>query len=205
MSVADEVKAAVGPQRAEKVQQRLGMATTAFRRGRYEEARKTLRPLAESAPGSPAIRELYGLTLYRLGRWKQAAKELEAWRGMTGEVEQHPVLADCYRAVGRHTEVEELWNELRTTGAEPTVMAEGRIVAAGSLADQGRLKDGIALLQSAVKPVRKAKDHHVRMAYALADLYERAGEAPRAREMFQRVAASDPDFVDVQQRLRALD
>jgi hypothetical protein len=42
------------------------------------------------------------------------------------------------------------------------------------------------------------------MAYALADLYERAGDVPQARELFSRVAASEPDFVDVQERLHAL-
>jgi hypothetical protein len=42
------------------------------------------------------------------------------------------------------------------------------------------------------------------VTYALADLYERAGDAPRARELFGRVAATDPDFVDVHARLRAL-
>jgi hypothetical protein len=42
------------------------------------------------------------------------------------------------------------------------------------------------------------------MAYALADLYERAGDLPRARELFERVASSEPDFVDVQSRLDAL-
>jgi hypothetical protein len=42
------------------------------------------------------------------------------------------------------------------------------------------------------------------MAYALADLYERAGDVPRARELFARIGASDADFVDVEARLRAL-
>ena len=42
------------------------------------------------------------------------------------------------------------------------------------------------------------------MAYALADLYERAGDLPRARDLFRRVADSEPDFVDVQARIHAL-
>ena len=46
--------------------------------------------------------------------------------------------------------------------------------------------------------------HHLRMSYALADLYERAGDLPKARDLFGRVAATDPDFVDIQARLRAL-
>ena len=42
------------------------------------------------------------------------------------------------------------------------------------------------------------------MAYALADLHERAGDLPRARQLFTVVAAADPDMGDVAARLRAL-
>lgn len=204
-SPREELERAVGAQKAERLQQRLKSASYSFKRGRFEEARKVLRPLAEAAPSATSVRELYGLTLYRLGRWKQAARELEAVRTLTGGVEQHPVLADCYRAVGRHGDVEELWGELRAASPSGALVAEGRIVAAGSLADQGRVDEAIKLLEPAVRPARKAQEHHLRVAYALADLYERAGELPKAREMFQRVAASDPEFVDVQSRLRSLD
>ena len=55
----------------------------AFRRERYEEARKILRPIAEAAPTAVSVRELLGLTLYRLGRWKQAVTELEAFTDLT--------------------------------------------------------------------------------------------------------------------------
>jgi tetratricopeptide (TPR) repeat protein len=200
----DSVRRAVPANRLPRFEARLKEATDAFRRERYEEARRILRPLAEQAPGASAVRELFGLTLYRLGRWAQAKRELEAFRTQTGSVEQHPVLADCCRALGRYAEVEELWEELRAVSPSAELVAEGRIVAAGALADQGRLQDAIAVLEGAAKPAKRPKLHHLRMAYALADLYERAGEAPRARELFGRVAASDPDFVDVQARLRAL-
>jgi hypothetical protein len=42
------------------------------------------------------------------------------------------------------------------------------------------------------------------VAYALADLHERAGDLPRARELFGIVAANDPELGDVEARLRAL-
>ncbi len=200
----DELKGVVAPNRLARFEARLKDATDAFRRERYEDARRTLRPLAEQAPGASSVRELYGLTLYRLGRWAQAARELEAFRTQTGSSEQHPVLADCYRALGRYSEVEELWEELRAASPGAELVAEGRIVAAGALADQGRLDEAIELLAAGPKPTRKAKLHHLRVAYALADLYERAGELPRARELFGLVANADPDFVDVQARLRAL-
>jgi hypothetical protein len=42
------------------------------------------------------------------------------------------------------------------------------------------------------------------MLYVLADVVERAGDIPRARQLFRRVADADPGFVDVQSRIRAL-
>jgi tetratricopeptide (TPR) repeat protein len=200
----DDVRRAVPANRLARFESRLKDASDAFRRERYEDARRMLRPLAEQAPGASSVRELYGLTLYRLGRWAQAARELEAFRTQTGSTEQHPVLADCYRALGRYAEVEELWEELRAASPSAELVAEGRIVAAGALADQGNLEEAIELLAAGAKPTKKARLHHLRMAYALADLYERAGDLPRARELFGLVATNDPDFVDVQARLRAL-
>jgi tetratricopeptide (TPR) repeat protein len=200
----DELRGTVPTNRMARFEQRLEEASDAFRRERYEDARRILRPLAEQAPGASSVRELYGLTLYRLGRWAQARRELEAFRTQTGSTEQHPVLADACRALGRYDEVEELWEELRAASPSAELVAEGRIVAAGALADQGRLEEAIDLLATASKPTKRPKLHHLRIAYALADLYERAGDLPRARELFGLVAANDPDFVDIQARLRAL-
>jgi hypothetical protein len=44
----------------------------------------------------------------------------------------------------------------------------------------------------------------VRQWYVLADLYERAGDVPKAREFFERVKRVDPEAYDVAERLRAL-
>ncbi|HEY3810619.1 MAG TPA: tetratricopeptide repeat protein, partial [Acidimicrobiales bacterium] len=82
--------------------------------------------------------------------------------------------------------------------------AEGRIVAAGCRADQGDLAGAIALLERSARRVSHPQERHVRQWYALADLYERAGDMPKARQFFGRVAAADPDAFDVRQRFRAL-
>jgi Flp pilus assembly protein TadD len=195
---------AVAPARLARVEERVREASKAFRRERYEDARRLLRPLAEQAPTAVSVRELLGLTYYRLGRWKLAVTELEAVEQLTGTTEQHPVLADCYRALGRHARVAELWEDLRAASPSAALVAEGRIVQAGSLADQGRLSDAIAVLEAAKPPGKRPQPHHLRVAYALADLYERAGDLPQARRLFGVVAAADPELGDVEARLRAL-
>jgi len=202
--VSDQLARDVGPSQAPKLAERLADAGKAFSRERYDDARRLLRPMAQKAPGSPAVRELYGLTLYRLGRWRDAVKELEQFRLLTNSTEQHPVLADSYRALGRYAEVDELWRELREASPSAALVAEGRIVMAGSLADQDRLADAIRVMEQGVKFPRRPQDHHLRMWYALADLYERAGDMVRARQLFERVVDVAPDFADAGTRLRSL-
>ncbi|MCU1355338.1 MAG: hypothetical protein JWM89_756 [Acidimicrobiales bacterium] len=199
-----ELSKALGAARGTRANERLRDAAHAFERDRFEEARSLLRPVAISAPGASAVRELLGLTYYRLGRWNDAVKELEAFRTLTQSTEQHPVLADAYRGLGRHREVEELWEDLREASPSGDLVTEGRIVMAGSLADRGRLGDAIALLDKSHRSVKRAQVHHVRQAYALADLYERAGDLSRARELFRWVVAAEPGFADAAERASSL-
>jgi len=203
--VSEDIGAKVPKALAGKVEQSLMEAAKAFERERYKEADRTLKHLADQAPDVPAVRELYGLNLYRLGRWREAAKQLEAFRELTGSVEQHPVLADSYRALGRHKKTGQLWEELRTADAPGELVTEGRIVAAGSLADRGDINGAIRLLEKGPVQVKRPKLHHLRLWYALADLYERAGDTPKARELFKRLIASDPDFADAAERAAGLD
>jgi len=203
--VVTELRAAGTPREVARLELRLADASRAYERDRYTEALSILRELARAVPGVVAVRELYGLTLYRLGRWKEAIRELRAFAELSGSVDQHPVIADSERALGRHDRVAELWAELRSAGAGSDVLAEGRLVMAGSLADRGRIADAIELLApAATREVRKPLERHVRQWYALADLYERSGDVPRARELFRKVVAADPELSDAPERLAAL-
>lgn len=173
-------------------------------RGYERDALRMLRPLRDTHPGAADVRELLGLALYRLGRWAAAAKELEAYVNITGSTEEHPVLMDCARALKRYARVGELWEELRAASPGADVVTEGRIVAAGALADQGRLPEAIHLLERGPTAPRRTGFHHLRLWYALADLQERAGNLPAARSLFRRVSTQDPAFADVAERLAAL-
>ena len=127
-----------------------------------------------------------------------------AFRSLTGSVEQHPVLADAYRALKRYKKVDELWDELRQASPGVELMIEGRIVAAGALADRGQVQAAIALLEKAKLNTKRPRDHHLRLLYALADLYERAGDTPKARDLFRRIAQHDPAFYDAADRAKDL-
>ena len=114
------------------------------------------------------------------------------------------MLADCYRAMKRWGSVDEVWRDIREASPPHEVIAEGRIVVAGALADQGDLKGAIALMQQAQKPPKRVREHHLRQWYVLADLLDRAGDTVGAARWFREVAVHDAEFADVRDRLRAL-
>ena len=171
---------------------------------RFGEGEQILRPLIKKHPRIAEIHELYGLTLYRLGRWGDALERLEYSTQLTGDIDQLPVMADCHRALGHVESVRRLWEELRLAGPEASIMTEGRIVMAGALADIGDIAGGIRLLEKGPIKTRRAQEHHVRLWYALADLYERAGDHQRARRGFERIEQVEPHYADVSNRLESL-
>ncbi|MET0804935.1 MAG: hypothetical protein ABW009_13650, partial [Acidimicrobiales bacterium] len=78
-------------------------------------------------------------------------------------------------------------------------------VAAGTLADKGKIQEAINLLsQGRWRLPRQPREHHLRRAYALADLFERAGDVTLARDLFERIQRADARFGDVNRRLKAL-
>jgi tetratricopeptide (TPR) repeat protein len=114
------------------------------------------------------------------------------------------VLADCYRARREYSKVEELWRALGEASPTAELVEEGRIVYAGALADQGKLREAIRALEAAPKAPRKPKLHHLRRWYALADLYERGGDLKRAKRLFSEIDGLEPGFGDVRLRMSQL-
>ncbi len=188
----------------DRLLRRVGEAGEHFLADRFGEVDDILRPIIKKYPQIPELHELYGLTLYRLGRWSDALERLQHFTDVTGDVDQFPVMADCYRALGEVQSVRKLWDELRVAGPEAEIITEGRIVMAGTLADTGDVAAGIRLLERGPIKTKKPRDHHVRLWYALADLYERAGDHQRARRGFERIQQVEPGYADVADRLSSL-
>lgn len=202
--MVDEVRANSPAARAARHEERLLAASEALGRERYPEARRLAQQVVRELPELSLAHEIIGLASYRLGEWRKAAAALEVAKALEGGVRHNAVLADCYRAMRRYSDVDMLWREVREASPHPELMAEARIVAAGALADQGKLAEAIALMQRVSDDPKKVREYHLRQWYVLADLYDRAGDPIKARRWFRQIAAVDREFVDVTDRLRAL-
>jgi len=190
----------------EKMVVTLTRAAEAYDRHRYDEALRLGRIVADAVPGVGSVRELTGLAAYRAERWAMSRIHLLAHFDLTQNPEHLPLVMDCDRANRRFRAVEKVFATLTQHEPTPDVLAEGRIVMAACWAEQGQLTEAIDLLvrSGATKVLRNPGYRHVRLWYALADLYDRAGDVTSARELFGRVAAADPDAYDARQRFADL-
>lgn len=201
---ADVRKAFIGTAyMREKMVNTLTRAAEAYDRKRYEEALRLGRVVADATPGVAAVRELTGLAAYRAERWSMSKIHLRSYFTITGDPEHLPLVMDADRANHRYRAVEKTFEELQTSEPTAEVLAEGRIVMAATWADQRQFEEAIDLLikAGAAKNLRNPSYRHVRLWYALADVYDRAGDTTAARELFARVVIAEPDAYDAADRV----
>ncbi|MDQ3916618.1 MAG: tetratricopeptide repeat protein [Actinomycetota bacterium] len=200
--VTKELRATARPGKGDLLVKVFADAASAYLEEDYDEAIRLGEQAKHMALRAHAPRELLGLAYYRAGRWQEAARELSAFRRLSGTPEQNAVLGDCYRALGKPERAVELCDEVVPGRVPEDVLYEASIVAAGALADQGRVDEAIARLERLELQPENAEEHHLRAWYALADLLERRGRFTQAREWFEAVAAVDPDATDAPQRAK---
>ena len=203
--VVSEFEKSFGSTGSAKYLRRYEVALQAFEEHRYTEARIILTPLARECSDVGAVRELHALCLYREESWHKAIIEFEAVIEMDStNIFNHAVLADCHRAVGEHDRVDELWTALRAASPNPELLAEGRIVYAGSLAERGHVEDAILVMTKVAAAPKKVREYHMREWYVLANLLDKSGDVVKARKVFEQIAAVDVAFADVAERLSTL-
>jgi tetratricopeptide (TPR) repeat protein len=185
---------------APKVKQALIKAGEAFAADDHASAVDVLLEAKKKAPRSVYVRELLGLAYYRLGRWKEAARELAAYRRMSDRRDRDPEFADCERALGRPEKTLEILSDITAQDVPEHVLAEGLIVAAGALADLGRYHDAVRVLERGPLRPRSVEPHHLRLWYALADSLEAAGRRSDSRAWWDAIYSEDPEFFDVARR-----
>jgi tetratricopeptide (TPR) repeat protein len=154
------------------------------------------------------VREAVGVAAYHAGDYAEAAREIRAFRRMSGEQGYRAVLADCERGLGRPEVALRLVAEALAQSPDAEETVELRLVEAGARRDLGEDAAGRLVLEGALggRPdpaALTAKDPgRLRIASAYADLLADSGDEARAAEWLTAIAAADPeDLVGAVERL----
>ena len=156
------------------------------------------------APRSAAVREAYGLGLYRTGAFGQARTELAAAQRISGTADLSALLADIERALSRPEKALELFEQADRAAMSADAAAELLVVAASAYGDLGRPATGVALIRRHGEWPQQLREHHLRLAYVQGLLAEQAGDTEAALTAFGRVVAADPDYFDAAHHLDEL-
>jgi hypothetical protein len=146
-----------------------------------------------------AVREAVGVAAYHAGDYAEAAREIRAYRRMSGDHGYRAVLADCERALGRPEVSLRLIAEALAETPDPEETTELRLVEAGARRDLGEVAAARLLLENELggRPTPAGLDttdpSQVRIAAAYADLLLAEGEDAAAAEWSAVVAATTPE------------
>ena len=154
---------------------------------------------------SAGIREILALAYYGSGQWREALREMQAYRRMSGRLDENHLIADCYRAMGRPDRaVEEA--ELGLQADLPDeIRAECTVVGASALTDLGRYEDALAFVRRFPTRAAVARPFDLRIWYVAGDILTRLGKPSDAAKEFARVVRHDPGAFDAAERLAELD
>jgi len=189
--IRDEVIRTTSKDRRDALLALIGDAADAFANARYTVARERLLRAKAISSRSETVRELLGLSLYRLGSWEDALRELRAYRRIAGDTTHLAVEMDCLRALGRDNDVPKVWAMLRELGASKAAEVELRVVYGSFLLDQGRPRDAWKVTD----PGRIARDAHendLRQWYVAARAAVALGDMKTADQL--RKAIEDRDL-----------
>jgi hypothetical protein len=190
------------PRNAERVAAHLVAAGTLVDED-PEQALAHARAARDRASRVAAVREAVGVAAYHAGDYAEAAREIRAYRRMSGDRGYRAVLADCERALGRPDVALRLVAEALTDGPEADETTELRLVEAGARSDLGEHAAARLVLEGALggrpDPTRLDVDDpdQVRLAAAYAELLAALGEDGAAAEWSAVVAAATPDDDDI--------
>jgi tetratricopeptide (TPR) repeat protein len=186
------------PRNAEKVAAHL-VAAGSLVDDEPEVALAHARAARDRASRVAAVREAVGVAAYHAGDYTEAAREIRAYRRMSGDQGYRAVLADCERAMGRPDVALRLVAEALAQHPDAEETVELRIVEAGARLDLGE-NDAARLVLEAELGARPdpsmlegADSSRLRIASAYADLLRSQGEEDLATEWLTAVAAADPD------------
>lgn len=201
--MVDDVKATART-KANDVLALLEQAVRDLERERPEPAVRAATNAKALATRSSAVREILGLALYDAGRFREALREFQAYKRITGRLDQNHLMGDCHRALGAPEKAFDLvQDELRAKLPEQ-VRAEAAVVGGAALADMGRFDEALSFLRRFPTRADEARPHDLRIWYVLGDVLSKAGRPREAAQEFRKIVRHDPTAFDVAERLAAL-
>lgn len=199
-----DLKAATGGD-VERVAADYADAGVALEEGDTVRAIELLRSCKHRASRSAAVREALGIALYLEGQFREAGRELSAYRRISGRLDQNHLLADCARANGQLDKAESLVAEMMRADVPADRIAEGLLVIAGARADSGDARAALAALHRVDLSPGDVQPYHLRLWYLAGSLHEELGERQEAESLFNAIQTIDPEFLDAAERAAALE
>ncbi|MDJ0924453.1 MAG: hypothetical protein QNJ77_07825 [Acidimicrobiia bacterium] len=182
----------------------LSAAAEAFSEGQYHVAVRKAEHAKDLSSRDATIREILGLSAYRVGDWQKALQELRTFRRLSGETTHMPVEMDALRALDRPDDVAVVWQEFRKLGGGPAVKKEARVVYASHLIDIGDL-EGASELAGSPKKSADPWPEDLRLWYVAARIAALRGEKEKARRFAEDVVLADPSFPGLDELDRLID
>lgn len=201
---AEEIRTTARSGQGDRALRAFEEAVELLERGQDGAAVKAATQAKSLASRSGAVREVLGIALYRTERFREALRELQAYRRMTGRVDQNHLIADCHRALGAPQKAVEPAMEALRAPISEEARAEAAMVGASALADLGRYTEALGILRSFRTHDQLARPFDLRLWYVTGEILEMAGRPQEAAEEFRRVVRHDPQAFDAAERLARL-
>jgi predicted Zn-dependent protease len=191
--VVDAIARTTPKERVAGALEALGEAVEAFTAGKYHRALEQAKRAKNLASRDSTVREVLGLAAYRVGDWQTALAELRTYRRLAGETTHLPIEMDVLRALNRTGDVEAAWQELNRRGGSKATLAEGKVVYASFLIDEGKVAEARKL----VRPGRLTAEPHpgeLRVWFVAARAAALEDDPNDARRLADAIVAADPGF-----------
>ena len=166
-----------------------------------EAALEHARAARDRASRVALVREAVGVAAYHAGDYAEAAREIRAYRRMSGDSGYRAVLADCERALGRPEVALRLVAEALAARPDDDEVVELRLVEAGARRDLGEAAAARLVLEEALggrpRPdgLDGSDEGRLRLAVAYGDLLRAQGEEELAERWSTAVAERAPELL----------
>src|SRR5207237_10390424 len=125
--------------------------------------------------------------------WREALREMQAYRRMSGRLDENHVIADCYRALGKPERAAPEAEEALAAQVPDEVRAECAVVGASALADLDRVESALGFIRRVTGGAAVGRPFDLRLWYVTGDILARLGRTDEAAEECERVLRYGPN------------